>query len=92
MPKFRKKPVVINAFQLPPSGDDHLDGFFEWCEEVGFVNYTSERDECLGIPTLEGTMIAQPGDWIIRGVKGEFYPCKDDIFQATYEKVSDDAT
>ena len=39
------------------------------------------------IPTLEGTMIASPGDWIIKGVKGEFYPCKPDVFDITYEKV-----
>jgi hypothetical protein len=89
MPKFKKKPVVIDAFRLPPSGDDHLDAFFEWCAEVGFADYTSERDESLAIHTLEGVMTAQPGDWIIKGVKGEFYPCKPDIFEATYEKVED---
>ena len=87
MPKFRKKPVVIDAFQLPPSGDDHLYAFFEWCAEVGFDDYASERDESLAIHTLEGTMIAQPGDWIIKGVKGEFYPCKPDIFEVTYESA-----
>ena len=42
---------------------------------------------CLVIPTLEGDMLARPGDWIIKGVQGEFYPCKDDIFQQTYEQV-----
>ena len=41
----------------------------------------------IGISTLEGDMIAKPNDWIIKGVKGEFYPCKPDIFEATYEKV-----
>jgi hypothetical protein len=58
MPKFRKKPVVIDAFQLPPSGDDHMDAFLEWCGEVGFDDYTSERDESLAIRTPEGVMTA----------------------------------
>ena len=58
--KFRKKPIVIEAFQ------------------------TKERVE---IHTLEGDMVANPGDWIITGVKGEQYPCKDDIFRATYDPV-----
>ena len=44
----------------------------------------------LDIPTLEGVMTASPGDWIIKGVAGEFYPCKSDIFEATYERVVDD--
>ena len=83
--KFRKKPVVIDACQLPAAGEDVPEAFHQWCEEVGFFNWTSERDETLAIQTLEGVMTAQPGDWIIRGVKGEFYPCKPDIFAATYE-------
>lgn len=45
--------------------------------------------EPLAIPTLEGTMLAQPGDWVITGVKGERYPCKSDIFAATYEQVEE---
>ena len=85
--KFRKKPVVIEAIKLPERGDDNLDAFHAWCEEVGFKDFSSGRDETLEIFTLEGTMTAQPGDWIIKGVKGEFYPCKPDIFEATYERV-----
>ena len=83
--QFRKKPVVINAFQLPAAGEDVPDAFHEWCERVGFTNFESGRDETLLIRTLEGVMEAAPGDWIIKGVKGEFYPCKPDIFAATYE-------
>lgn len=90
MAKYRKKPAVIEAVQLPPKGDYNLDSFHTWCDEVGFTDYESGRDETLIIPTLEGDHTAQPGDWIIRGVKGEFYPCKPDIFDATYEKVEDD--
>lgn len=85
---FRKRPVVIEAFQLPAAGADVPDAFHHWCERVGFVNFTSGRDETLEIQTLEGTMTAQPGDWIIKGVKGEFYPCKPDIFAATYEPAA----
>lgn len=48
--------------------------------------------ERLEIETLEGTMVGDPGDWIITGIKGEKYPCKDDIFQATYEIVGDDSS
>jgi len=83
---------VIDAFQLPPRGDDHMDAFLEWCAEVGFDDYTSERDESLAIHTLEGVMLTQPGDWIIKGVKGEFYPCKPDIFAATYEPADCEVT
>ena len=89
MGKYRKKPVVIDAIQLPPKGDYNLDDFHAWCEEVGFEEFESGRDETLIIPTLEGDHTAQPGDWIIKGVAGEFYPCKPDIFAATYEKVEE---
>lgn len=84
--KFRKKPVVIDACQLPPTGDFDIEPFLTWATSMG-LDYESEHDECLLIHTLEGTMTASPGDWIIRGVKGEFYPVKPDIFEATYEAV-----
>lgn len=87
MSKFRKKPVVIEAIEFQPE---------RWREAEAFVgsqgkavgNWKHENDVlCINILTLEGTMTAQPGDWIIRGVQGEFYPCKPDIFAATYEPV-----
>ena len=87
--KFRKKPVVIEAYQLPQAGEDVPHSFYDWVDEVGFSQWESDRDEGLLIHTLEGTMRADPGDWIIKGVKGEFYPCKPDIFAATYEPVED---
>jgi hypothetical protein len=87
MAKYRKKPVVIEAVQF--------DGSQESAEAaVAFTNGAGsamkERIEPLSaltvsIKTLEGEMRADPGDWIIKGVKGEFYPCKPDIFAATYE-------
>lgn len=83
--RFRKKPVVIDAYQLPPAGQDVPESFDDWCALVGFVEFESGRDEGLIIKTLEGDMTASPGDWIIMGVNGEFYPCKPDIFAKTYE-------
>lgn len=85
MPKFRKKPVVIEAVQW--SGDI-LDA--EKITEFGNGDPIGFRSDKLVIYTLEGVMEASPGDWIIRGVRNELYPCKDEIFQATYEPVGDD--
>lgn len=84
MTQYRKKPVAIEAFLLPPL-DENADAFMEWAALVEFDGYTSEREGCMAIETLEGTMTAEPGDWIIKGIKGEFYPCKPDIFAVTYE-------
>jgi hypothetical protein len=81
MPKFRKKPVVIEAVQIT---DETLDGPHPNPEHIiGVVYDPVERN--VRIPTLEGVMIGGIGDWIITGVKGERYPCKPDIFEATYE-------
>lgn len=83
--KFRKKPVVIEAWQF--NGEDGLK-WPKWLHDYesddGAVAYFSVGT--IAIPTLEGMMTAKPGDWIIRGVKGEVYPCKPDIFAATYEE------
>lgn len=87
--RYRKKPVEIEAIQYLPHENCREVGKFmgfdgdDMCDETENVEYAIE--------TLEGVMMAQPGDWIIRGVKGEFYPCKPDIFEQTYEKVLDDA-
>ncbi len=79
--KYRKKPVVIDAIQftgLNPVDVAHFFGDFQdW--EPSIEGFT--------IKTLEGDHLAQPGDWIIKGVAGEFYPCKPDIFEQTYEAV-----
>ncbi len=84
--KWRKKPVVIEAVQF--NGDNGPD-IVNWAHNglppeansvirLGYPGY-------LYVRTLEGTMEAYPNDWIIKGIKGEFYPCKPDIFNATYE-------
>ncbi len=79
---FRKKPVVIEARQYTGRNGTEL---------LGWVHGTELEEEFTGdsisITTLEGTMRADKGDWIIKGVKGEFYPCKPDIFKATYDPV-----
>lgn len=90
---FRKKPVVIEAVQY--TGDnlrEVLDftgkhpRFDEWFSSFeDYQRHVAADRQAFKIITLEGTMEALPGDWIIRGVKGEFYPCKPDIFVATYE-------
>lgn len=76
--RYRKVPVVIDAVQLTWENRDEV---AEWCDAVVVW---SDADHIL-IKTLEGTMNAHIGDWVIRGVKGEFYPCKPDIFASTYE-------
>jgi hypothetical protein len=89
MPHFRKKPVVIEAVQF--TGLDSYLVICEWMKASGdthaLANEVLFTTPIMLLRTLEGTMAADPGDWIIRGVKGEFYPCKPDIFEATYEPV-----
>lgn len=87
MPFFRKKPVVIRAVQW--LGDNFADVAQLGGNIMG--PYGQSETPHLEIVTLEGRMMASIGDWIIRGVKGEVYPCKPDIFSATYEAVDFDA-
>ena len=83
--KFRKKPVTIDAWQFR-AGEQEAD-LAPYVRDKT-IRYTDENTQLL-ISTLEGVMIASPGDWIIKGVAGELYPCKDAIFKATYEPVED---
>lgn len=83
MPKFRKKPVVVEAMQY--TGDNG----FECVKFIG-VGGTKEQDGSLSIFTLEGVMKVSKWDWIIKGVENEMYPCKPDIFTKTYEPVDED--
>ena len=88
MPKFRKKPVVIEAFQfvVPMSAGETPPGWLMQAMQSGKVRFSSRGSGAyLCIKTLEGEMEASPNDWVIKGVKGEMYPCKPDIFEATYE-------
>jgi hypothetical protein len=84
MGKYRKKPVVIEAVQF----DGTEQSLIEICSFATGKAISSEYGgKAIRIPTLEGQMIADIGDFIIKGVQGEFYPCKPDIFELTYEEV-----
>lgn len=95
MPEFRKKPVVIEA--KPWNGSvGWATAIIDWILTNGgtarYHEAPGRGDDgsdlaSIAIDTLEGTMHATPGDWVIKGVQGEFYPCKPDIFEATYEAV-----
>jgi hypothetical protein len=96
MPKYRKKPVVIEAIQWDGENLGEVTKFTsgklpELTNRIDFEKWDDYKriveEEGLKIKTLEGTMRADKGDYIIRGVQGEIYPCKPDIFDATYEAV-----
>jgi hypothetical protein len=99
MMKFRKKPIVVDAFQFTKESRDSNADWPDWMnrawnmdrETTGSLYPTVEgtSDGTLSIGTLEGQHLVSFGDWIIRGVKGELYPCKPDIFVATYEPVDE---
>lgn len=83
MPRYIKKPIVIDSYKF--SGNLEDPGFPEkW---ITSKHYFSNDGAFLFIETLEGTMQARKGDYIIKGIKGEFYPCKPDVFEDTYEQV-----
>lgn len=88
---YRKKPVTITAWQLTDADDADWEAIAEWCggrlENTTFGVPGADPDTVLRIDTLEGVMTALAGDWIICGVKGEFYPCREDIFAETYEQA-----
>lgn len=87
--KYRKKPVVIEAQQI--TSPTSLLDVMRWVDENGGKPGEwrwDEDEQYLTIETLEGDMRASNGDWIIRGVAGEFYPCKPEIFAATYEPAT----
>lgn len=88
MPIFRKKPVEIEARQY--MNDSSSYELLRWINEGQNKNgkqFATWQNDTLTVPTLEGEHIASVGDWIIKGVAGEFYPCKPDIFAATYDAV-----
>lgn len=88
MPKFSKRPVVIEAVRYTGDNINEVWDLFG----AGVIYGPAEDDASAYIETLEGRMEAKPGDWIIKGVQGELYPCKPDIFAATYEASPDLAT
>lgn len=96
MARYRKKPVEIEAWPVDylnhQAANDWsmLPATIQMAYELGGWVFGAESEDGrrgIYVPTLEGSLFAAPGDWIIQGVKGEFYPCKPDIFEATYEEV-----
>ena len=83
MSRYKKKPVVINAFKYQPQ---QVGTLIKWLDSFDDhkTDITVQKDHLI-IHTLEGDMRADKGDWVIRGIQGEYYPCKPDIFEATYE-------
>ena len=84
--RFRKKPVVVEAMQFSVGQDTFA--IFDWAASHNTIIQFDPTGPFLKIDTLEGVMTADAGDWIIKGVKGEFYPCKPDVFAETYEVAS----
>lgn len=97
--KYRKKPVVIEAIQYEGTSSSATPVINWILENGGNATYRCKTENCINtgqvsddnnhnlvIRTLEGEMVAAPGDFIIKGVQGEFYPCKPDIFAQTYDK------
>lgn len=91
--RYRKRPVTVEAIQF--TSNDAAAEIYEWAGQppirLGIDPATGRCDYVL-IDTLEGTMRADPGDWVIRGVAGEFYPCKPDVFARTYDEDVNPAT
>ena len=87
--KYRKRPVIIEAVKW--DGSDDIEYLVNWAdsEHKKIIDWYGDGTKTLRIETLEGPLRAIPGDWIIKGIKGEFYPCKPDIFMATYQEVEE---
>jgi len=83
--KYRKKPIVIEAFRF------RIDNCPDWFMDKVTTNEIITSPEKCDIHTLEGVMTASKGDYIIRGIAGEIYPCKPDIFEASYEPVTEES-
>ncbi|RJE47667.1 hypothetical protein A7K50_03195 [Dehalobacter sp. MCB1] len=92
--KYRKKPVVIEALQFKtnnePKGSPNMDSIVNWANQGKDKINAWHNGTNIFISTLEGEMRADVGDFIIKGIQGEFYPCKPDIFEKTYEKVEEE--
>ena len=88
MEQYRKKPVVIDAIKFTRNNWEEIKAFTNETAHTLRIEKRIDGIATCIIPTLEGQHIATEGDYIIKGVQGEFYPCKPDIFEATYEKVN----
>ena len=83
--KYRKRPEIVEAMRLPV-GEDVKGEFKAWAERVGFAALgSSSQNRSLRMKTAKGVTKVEPGDWIVKDAKGEFFPCKSEVFEATYE-------
>ena len=82
MPMYRKKPVIIEAEHFT---EENKNQCFNFITCNASLDFDAQGQPCIHIMTLEGWMTASLGDYVIKGIAGEFYPCKPDIFEATYE-------
>lgn len=89
---YRKKPIVIEARRFDSEDLNIQEWLADWCKGKLCGIKLPAKDRVIKIDTLEGEIEASYGDWIIKGVKGEFYPCKPDIFELTYERVNYEAS
>lgn len=89
MPKYRKKPVVVEAFKYDKNDREDTIGIPKWFLDAVVQRKVIITADEVFIKTLEGEMKVSDGDYIIKGIKGEIYPCKPDIFEATYEEVTE---
>lgn len=85
MGRFRKKPVVLEARRFDAVTIDEQERLADWCRGRLRGTRLPATERVIQIDTLEGEITASHGDWVIQGVKGEFYPCKPDIFDELYE-------
>ena len=85
--KYQKKPIIVEAVQW--DGNEYIEDLVNWCDRRNgrVLGWYGDGTKTLRIETLEGPLRVIPGDWIIKGIKGEFYPCKPDVFEATYQEV-----
>ena len=90
--RFRKRPIIIEAMRVPQGTSD--DAVYMWGRIAHWLGpgggWRLNDQHGIDIDTLEGTMRADPGDWVVRGVKGELYPIKDDILRETYDLIGDE--
>lgn len=94
--KYRKKPVIIEAIQVPHRFSNNQKDYPKWFVEanenetiVVYKGMMTQEVKYVEIETIDGTMTCDVGDYIIKGIAGELYPCKKDIFEKTYEKVEE---
>ena len=88
--RYKKRPVEVQAYQFLAVSNESVKKIIEWSDGKVQGMFDDNGGPHLRVETLEGVMRVDDGDWVIRGVKGEFYPCKPDIFEETYDVVEDE--